>query len=290
MGAFNNTDIRFNIGGCQFHAVNITSTVILNDFPLHSHGIGCYEIHYISEGCGTLIADGKKYEIVPNTLYITGPLVSHAQITDKVSPMHEWGIYLKTDDNEHGNYDSLIKQFLSRKFWIGQDTQGLLPLFRRLFSELEDRPAGYSDMAKLLISEAVIGITRNYISSSSESSIAMYNSFERSSLTIEEYFLYEYRTACLEELAKRLTISPRQTQRLIKKLYGSSFSEKKTQARMSAAQLLLSDGSLSLTDISEKLGYSSQEYFTAAFKKYYGISPGRFKKSQNYENATFSAT
>ena len=134
-------------------------------------------------------------------------------------------------------------------------------------------------MVKLLISEAVIDITRNYISSSAENGVSPTNSFERTSLTIEEYFLYEYRTASLEELSERLRLSTRQTQRLIEKYYGSSFSEKKTQARMSAAQLLLADECLSLTDISERLGYSSQEYFTAAFKKYYKISPGRFRKS-----------
>ena len=65
---------------------------------------------------------------------------------------------------------------------------------------------------------------------------------------------------------------------MIEKYYSSSFSEKKNRARMSAAQLMLSDTSLGLLEISDKLGYSSQEYFNAAFKKYYGISPGRFRK------------
>lgn len=279
MNFFSNIDIQFDVGGCRLHAVNLISTHIIHDFPMHSHGIGCYEIHYISEGHGTLIADGREFDITPNTLFITGPLVPHAQITDKSDPMLEWCIYLRADEVDEKDYDSLIRQFLAQKFWIGQDRQELLPLFCKLFSELESRQTGYTDMVKLLISEAVIDITRNYISSSAENGVSTTNSFERTSLTIEEYFLYEYRTASLEELSERLRLSTRQTQRLIEKYYGSSFSEKKTQARMSAAQLLLADECLSLTDISERLGYSSQEYFTAAFKKYYKISPGRFRKN-----------
>lgn len=49
---------------------------------------------------------------------------------------------------------------------------------------------------------------------------------ERTSIIVEEYFHYEYLSASLNELFKRLGLSPRQTQRIIKKYYGSSFSEK----------------------------------------------------------------
>lgn len=134
---FSNIDIQFDIGECRLHAVNLISTHIIHDFPMHSHGIGCYEIHYISEGHGTLIADGREFDITPNTLFITGPLVPHAQITDKSDPMLEWCIYLRADDGNEKDYDSLIRQFLAQKFWIGQDNQELLPLFRKLFLSLK---------------------------------------------------------------------------------------------------------------------------------------------------------
>lgn len=82
-------------------------------------------------------------------------------------------------------------------------------------------------MVKLLISEAVIDITRNYISSSAENGVSPTNSFERTSLTIEEYFLYEYRTASLEELSERLRLSTRQTQRLIENIMAAASAKRK---------------------------------------------------------------
>ena len=36
---FNNIDIPFSIGGCNFHAVNIISSSIDTDIPLHTHGV-----------------------------------------------------------------------------------------------------------------------------------------------------------------------------------------------------------------------------------------------------------
>lgn len=276
---FKNIDIKFSINGFMFHAVNISSTTMVRNIPLHSHGVGCYEVHYISHGHGFLKVNGAEYELTPNTLYITGPLVPHSQFTDKNDPMHEYGIYLKTDETARSDSNDIISAFLSQDFWIGQDRQELMILFGKLFSELENRSEGYTEMLRLLFSEAVVSIARNYIKSSPYKSEFSSNTFERTSLTMEEYFLYEYRTACLEELSQRLGLSTRQTQRLIRKYYGSSFSQKKTQARMSAAQLLLADDTLSLAEISERLGYSSQEYFTSAFKSYYKISPGKYRKT-----------
>lgn len=49
---------------------------------------------------------------------------------------------------------------------------------------------------------------------------------ERTSIIVEEYFLYEYLSASLNELFKRLVLSPRQTQRIIKNITAAAFPKK----------------------------------------------------------------
>lgn len=278
---YNNIDIQFSTGGCKFHAVNLICSPIRHNIQPHSHGINCYEIHYISDGYGTLNTEDQEYAITPNTLFVTGPLISHSQITNPSSPMLEWCIYLRANEGETEKYDHIISRFLSETFWIGQDEHEILPLFKRLFFELENRFDGYLEMAGLLISQIVISIARNYIKITDRTDGISSGVSERTSIIIEEYFLYEYRTASLGELSNRLGLSERQTQRVIEKYYGSSFGEKKNEARMSAAVILLEDGALSLANVSERLGYSSQEYFNTAFKKYYKISPGKYRKNKS---------
>lgn len=275
---YNNLDIKFIMDGFEFHAVNISSAAIKHNIPLHSHGKNCYEIHYISESFGILNADGEEYKITPNTLFVTGPLISHAQITDLNNPMVEWCIYLRIDDT--GAADGTASEFLKENFWIGQDEQDIFPLFKKVFTELKNRFDGYINMAALLISEIIISTARNYINNVERKGEICGCISERTSIIIEEYFLYEYRYASLGELSGRLELSPRQTQRVLEKLYGSSFTKMKNKARMSAATMLLSDNTLSLTDVSERLGYSTQEYFTTTFKAYYNISPGKYRKSK----------
>lgn len=93
---FSDLDIRFTIGDTRFQALNIIYERFLRTVPSHSHGSGSYEIHYIPRGYGRARINGRFYDIVPGTLYVTGPHVEHAQTPHLEDPMCEYCIYLKT--------------------------------------------------------------------------------------------------------------------------------------------------------------------------------------------------
>ena len=147
-----------------------------------------------------------------------------------------------------------------------------------LFQELEHRHIGYHTVLEALLTQLIVRSVRNleYPGTSepdAESTIA-----DRNYLIIEEYFLFEYQELSLEKLSSRLGLSHRQTERLFQKHYGRTFLQKKYEAKMSAALVLLKDPSMSITDISVQLGYSSVEHFSSAFKKYYGMSAREWRK------------
>ena len=98
-------------------------------------------------------------------------------------------------------------------------------------------------------------------------------------LTIEEAFLYDYKDLTLSALAARVNLGPRQTERLLNKHYNMTFSQKKAEARMSAALLLLRGTQKSIGEISEELGFSSPEHFSNAFKKYFHKTPAAYRKA-----------
>ncbi len=169
--------------------------------------------------------------------------------------------------------------FLSTPFWIGRDTQGIHDLMRQLFQELEHRYLGYQTQVELLLSQLLVAMVRNYEQHQiSRTAFARNNLSDSKSVIIDEYFLYEYQSLSLEALSHRLNLSPRQTQRLLTQHYGKNFQQKKAEARMSAAAILLSDHSRSIASIAEDLGYSSAEHFSSAFRNYYGTSPREYRK------------
>ena len=277
---YTDMDIHFSIDSISIHALNIVFERFTRTIPSHSHGNGCYEIHYIPIGCGKLKADGVLYDITPGTLYVTGPHVEHSQTPLQSDPMQEYCVYLKIrETSRQKKFSPLMKAFLSTSFWIGKDSQGIHALMRQLFDELERHYIGYQNQVELLLAQLLIYMVRNYEQCQISQTVFDRNNLADSkSIIIEEYFLYEYQGLSLNTLADRLKLSSRQTQRLLMEYYGKSFRQKKTEARMSAAAILLSDPGKSITSISDDLGYASSEHFSTAFRKYYDASPREYRK------------
>ncbi len=56
-----------------------------------------------------------------------------------------------------------------------------------------------------------------------------------------------------------------------------NFQNKKTEAKMSAASIMLRSQDMTVTQIADELGYSSVEHFSVAFRKYYGMSATKYR-------------
>ena len=278
-----NFDLHFSLGRYDFHVSNIVLEQFERSIPRHSHSKNSYEIHYIPFGYGKASINGKDYEVTPNTLFITGPFVEHAQIPNCQDPMCEYCIYLKLG---HSSFPvssapekKLTALFKKTNFWFGQDTQDIHSLMKQLFFELEHHYTGYSIQAESLLKQLIIKLVRNYENKPEISTRKVSpNLIDNKYLIIEEGFLYEYRTLTLDKLSARLGLGIRQTERLLKDHYGKTFLQKKTEARMSAASILLQNSGLSITQIAEDTGYSCVEHFSASFKRYYGQSASAYRK------------
>lgn len=286
-------DIYFAIADARFHALNLVYERFQRTIPSHSHGNGSYEIHYIPQGYGRALINGSYHEIGPGTLYVTGPHVEHAQSPHMEDPMCEYCIYLKMEKKRRGQKaasaqetgeEGLLSAFLGTPFWFGQDTQGTGALIEELFSELAGARTGCELMLEAMLKQLLVKLVRNYEKDGCVKPSVLLPRSDKTSVIIEDYFLYQYRSLSLEELSSKLGLGTRQTERLLLKHYGKTFLQKKAEARMSAAAILLTDTGKSITAIAEELGYSSIEHFSSAFKHYYHISPRQYRKGAAYHS------
>lgn len=275
-----NTNIQFTLEHNTISVQNIIFERLTRTIPTHSHGSNCYEIHYISSGYGKLKTKEANYDICPNTLYVTGPHVEHAQSPLISDPMEEYCIYLKLHSTAAACPSSpVLSAFREVPFWFGQDTQQILGSLQQIFQELEHQYTGYRTQVESLLSQLIIYLVRNYENGKSVShKNHISQQADKNSILIEEYFLYEYQSLSLETLSSRLNLSTRQTQRLMQEYYGKTFQQKKAEARMSAAAILLEEEGQSITSIANLLGYSSVEHFSSAFHQYYKMSPRDYRK------------
>ena len=83
----------------------------------------------------------------------------------------------------------------------------------------------------------------------------------------------------LENLSKRLHLSERQTERIIKSIYGRTFCEQVLYLKMEKARELLEKTDMTVSEISAAIGYSSTRSFFSAFKTAFGVTPSQYRNS-----------
>ena len=286
------TVITFSISGTPISALNMVYEKFLRTIPNHSHGTGSYEIHYISEGYGHAHINGTTYNVTPHTLYVTGPHINHAQTPDYKNPMCEYCIYLKIGKKKRHTHtqalddeEKILSIFESTPFWFGEASSTICNLIESLFEEAQNHSIGYEMLMRSLLKQLIVNIVRNYkFHDSNIQKKYLISQMDKTSVIIEEYFLYQYQNLSLKELSDKLSLSTRQTERLLQTHYGKTFLQKKKEARMSVASILLDDTNKTISTIASDLGYSCIEHFTTAFKNYYGLSPRQYRQKYAYHH------
>ncbi len=99
-------------------------------------------------------------------------------------------------------------------------------------------------------------------------------------ITIQKYIDKHYANPelSLTEIADHIGISQTYLTRLLKQELGLPFIDYLTQVRLKKAVMLMQDPNIKVYEVAEKVGYSSQHYFSNVFKKTFNMSPLEYKK------------
>jgi YesN/AraC family two-component response regulator len=96
---------------------------------------------------------------------------------------------------------------------------------------------------------------------------------------IKEYIEKNYnQNIKIAMFADKYFYSKEYLSKLFKNEYGFGIYEYVQKIRMERAKDLLSDPEINIRSISERLGYADNNYFSKAFRNYYGCSPSQFRK------------
>ena len=278
-----NLYITFSIGDYQINILKFTYECQTWNTPSHAHSSNSYEIHYIPKGKGTLISNQCSYELYPNILYTTGPHIEHQQYSDSDDPTYEYCIYLRIEKThnlkKNAAENSIIEPFLHYPFWYGKDCAKLQTTLEAIYQEFSAPGSAAPIMLRALFMQFLVKILRNYEPASNAAITYIPIPLVKAYILIEDSFLLEYDTITLNELSRRLGLSTRQTSRILFNRYGQNFLQKRTEARMAAAATFLKEGKLSISEISDRLGYSYPNHFHTAFKNYYKMTVSEYKQN-----------
>ncbi|GMX60988.1 hypothetical protein Elgi_74090 [Paenibacillus elgii] len=89
----------------------------------------------------------------------------------------------------------------------------------------------------------------------------------------------------LKDLSTKFFINLSYCCELFKKVTGMTFSQYMTDLRLKKAAELLQNSNLSIADVCKNVGYSDYFYFNKVFKKNFGCTPSKYRKSSGDMNA-----
>ncbi len=265
-----NESIKFMMAKIYFSLAEFSILEIKEPTNLKFQGVDTLVFILIKKGNGKVIINKKEFLITEDSYIVIAPFSAYQLIPDGY--LEYYSFYLSVDKSRgYQNYTYLLND--SR---VGIDKYNIAYLFNMLYKEFKEKQIGYSEIAVSMFKTIIVSILRNENITGERLS---YWKLNNSQFQIEQILQNEFKTITLDELANKLFMSPRDLQRYLKENYRKSFIELRNDARMAFAANKLKYTDLSIADISDLVGYSSIEHFSYAFKKYYGISPLKYRKS-----------
>lgn len=260
--------------------------------PGQWHTSDYFEIYYAPYGKCPVFFQKEKIDLCNGQILIAAPNIVHASpcyADDAI--LYYFMVRASTFESVFWNQlpkNSLLASFFHRSLsasettaWLFFDTEKdeqLLSLTHQMNAEFEEAGNYSAQMLNALMTQFFIRILKKYEKSARlPRTDDFYWRQEYSAILI--YIQQNYAKAGIRDVAETFHYSTRQISRVVKDCFNLSYAQLILKLRMERASELLRQGDVSVSEISEMIGYADTSSFCRAFLLYYGVSPGKMKKN-----------
>lgn len=258
-------------------------------FPAHWHEH--IEIIYIVSGNITIECDGQVVQGKKSDIIIINPNELHScpSVNDELKI---YCIIFDTSILNSRYFDKSESQYIQPILNNSILFENLIHnepiLFKNvmcIYNEMQNHEIGYELAIKSCILDIIVLLLRNY-------GLRVISSWEKMMKTrnngrIDEVIKYIDRNYAeditLEQLASLIYVSKGYLCKLFKKLLGKNVIDYVNYVRIKAAEELLEDSSLTISNIAVKVGYNDINYFCRVFKRNTGVSPTEMRNKKNIQ-------
>lgn len=272
------------------------------DLKPHTHDF--IEIVYVCDGKGYHAYNGTTYSVSKGDLYIINSRTPHCFYpTDKANSEHlvvynlcflpqfidtiNIRLSILTELTDIMLYKSLYEEeiiYTPDLKLSGSMRTEIEQLYEKMYMEFTSEELNYMDILRLSLCELLLKIHRFYKinHAHSENTISRY----RHQLISDciRYLRENYsQKITIEELSNNFFLSKSYLSSLFKQATGSSVVEYLQHIRIDKACELLTDTALSITEISNRVGYADYRFFNKSFKKITGCTAQQYRKKTEPE-------
>lgn len=229
------------------------------------HGDYFYVFEYIISGRGYIQENNRSYEVHAGDAYILRPNTYQHYRSDKDDP------WTKVWFNVYGSFVRHMLSDYSLESTVVfpgvQNGEFLLEIVRAI----ENNPISSSDQIAVLLLKHIqtLAASLNAGDNSSQAALAVKQ-------YIEEHLT---QPLSIDEVANHVHLSRSRVLHLFKEVYNITPYQYYSSLKMELAISLLTRTPLSITEISDQLGFNGCQHFSSAFKKHYGMSPAAYRRN-----------
>ncbi|WP_183559099.1 helix-turn-helix domain-containing protein [Mucilaginibacter sp. SP1R1] len=252
-----------------------------NLFATHRHSF--YHLVLFTDGTGTHTIDFESFDVKPGQIYFMIP-----------GQVHSWGFSGFTDGYIINFSASFIQSFILQhgyldgfSFFSGNLADAVInlptetynavrPLFEAILAEVATPAASASDMIRLLMLQIFIRVNRVSLNPVLNGNLSYNQTLLKSFKKLIEHHYTDIKLP--KDYAAMLYITPNHLNAVCKDMMGVSAGELIRNRILLEAKRLLTNQQLSISEISLKLNFSDNSYFTKFFKKLEDITPEEFRK------------
>jgi AraC-like DNA-binding protein/mannose-6-phosphate isomerase-like protein (cupin superfamily) len=257
-----------------------------NSLPLHWHEE--IEILYLQQGCALFAITGQEFHAKPGDIFVVNRREIHSVTPEKGEELNFYAVVFKNNLFAGQCPDSFFLRHISpflegevrclNRILCGDDAMHEIQnLMRTIIHEFGEKSPGYRLIIKSHLIALVTRICRLNLRNDMKKSEAaeIPERFYKLFSYIENHYPEKISAA---DAARQVNYSRQHFSLLFKKLTGMSFVHFLHLYRVNAAEKLLAETSMPVTEVAEKTGFCNINYFDKTFRKLKGCSPSDMRR------------
>lgn len=238
-----------------------------------------YELYFLIEGSRKYFLSNKIHTIQQNQIILIEPKEPHQVTINLNIPYDRYVIYItpkllsaicKENPSLNCKYKTQVFDLPERIF------KQVINLLIKIDFEIKNHDLFSADIIKSSVTELLALIKRN------DKYVYDNNAVTESDLRLQSsinYIIENYaEPITLKECADIANISPNYFSNIFSSVTGSSFKEFLNKTRVNRACELLENTPLSIAEISQNVGFTTESYFGYVFKSLKNCSPSSYRK------------
>lgn len=252
--------------------IYVSSSIYEGDWFSIRHTHSFAELFYVRSGQGNFIVEDDIYPVKQDDLVIVNPNVEHTEVSVSSDPLEYVVLGVEGMSFDFGNRSgSLNHKIINYR----NQRNELLFYFNAMLRETENKEENYEAICQNLLEVVIISLMR---SSGHPFSVVATQRANKICSRIKRYIDSNYtEDISLDFLADKAHISKYYLSHTFTKYYGMSPINYLNEVRLRTSKELLETTDLSISQIAESSGFSSQSYFSQSFRRSCGLTPSDYR-------------